>query len=324
MGILHRRHSEHRGIGALALWALPTGVDPSLKRTIISHLKGNIDWIGALLISASLALLSYILAVATGTDAARLMRQPINAVLLCLALALLPAFSLWMRYQENRGRPALIPNSLWKSVPFATVCATVLLVWGALNASEQLAAFYLEDIRGFSTMTSSLYFLPAPICGALMNVAIAVLLPYLRASVAVPVGCFVSGIAPVILATLCRINGPGYWRGVFQAMALNPLGADLIYTIANLVLTDAFPADMQALAGVVFNMLAQVGKSVGIATTAIIAQQITASCGVFDPKKASLQGYKAGWWYNFGMRCTAGVIGIYGLRSVGKLGVKRD
>ncbi|KAK9439768.1 Major facilitator superfamily domain protein [Metarhizium brunneum] len=309
---------------ALALWALPAGVDPSLNRTIMSHLRGDIDWIGALLISASLALLSYMLAIATGTDAARLMRQPINAVLLCLALALLPAFSLWMRHQENRGRPALLPNSLWKSVPFATVCATVFLVWGALNASEQLAAFYLEDIRGFSTMKSSLYFLPAPICGALMNVAIAVLLPYLTASVAVPVGCFVSGIAPVILASLCRINGPGYWHGVFQAMALNPLGADLIYTIANLVLTDAFPADMQALAGGVFNMLAQVGKSVGIATTAIIAQQITASCGAFDPKEASLQGYKAGWWYNFGMVCTAGVIGIYGLRSVGKLGVKRD
>ncbi|GAB1205210.1 hypothetical protein APSETT445_003881 [Aspergillus pseudonomiae] len=66
-----------------------------------------------------------------------------------------------------------------------------------------------------------------------------------------------------------------YWRGVFQAMALNPVGADLIYTIANLVMTDSFPVKTQELAGVFFNMLAQVGKGVGIATSTLIARQIT-------------------------------------------------
>lgn len=43
-------------------------------------------------------------------------------------------------------------------------------------------------------------------------------------------------------------------------MALNPLGADLIYTIANLVMTAAFQNQTQALAGSVFNMLAQIGE----------------------------------------------------------------
>lgn len=58
-------------------------------------------------------------------------------------------------------------------------------------------------------------------------------------------------------------------------MTLSPLGAELIYTIGNMILADSFP--MQALVGGVFNLLAQVGKSIGIRTTAIVSWQIAAS-----------------------------------------------
>lgn len=229
-----------------------------------------------------------------------------------------------MRFQTQRGRPALVPNALWTNLPFTAVCATVFLVWGALNASEQLTTLYLQDVRGISALTSSLYFLPAPICGALMNVAVAIFLPRLNPSFAVAAGCLVSGVAPLLLATLCRVDGPSYWEAVFQAMALNPMGADLIYVIANLVVTAAFPTKMQALAGGVFHMLSQIGKSVGIATTAVIAQQMTASTHVPDMKEAVLRGYKAGWWYNCSMGFASVLVSFWGLRSVGRLGVKRE
>lgn len=52
------------------------------------------------------------------------------------------------------------------------MCITVFLVWGTLNASEQLAALYFEDVSGKSALTASLYFLPALICGLLINIAI--------------------------------------------------------------------------------------------------------------------------------------------------------
>lgn len=309
----------------LALWALPAGIDGvALGRESLHHLARDIDWVGAVLISTALALLSYELAVVSGSNARQRIREPANLVMLCAAFALLPASGLWMHRQTRRGGPALIPNAIWKNVPFTAVCATVFLVWGALNASEQLTALYLQEVRGFSALTSSLYFLPAPICGAMMNVAIGLLLPYLRPSYAVPAGCLVSGIAPLLLATLCRLDGPKYWRAIFQAMAINPLGADLIYTIANIVVTSAFPTKTQALAGGVFNMLAQIGKSVGIATTAIIAQQVTASAQDADANEALLRGYKAGWWYNCGLGVASVFVSFWGLRSVGKLGVKRD
>ncbi|KAH7009486.1 major facilitator superfamily domain-containing protein [Ilyonectria destructans] len=304
----------------LALWALPGSIDEPLNKTTLARFRDGIDWVGVLILTACLALLSYEFAVITGIG----IRQPINIALLSIGLVLLPIFSLWMRRQTRLDQPALIPNSIWANIPFTTVCATVFLVWGALNASEQLTALYLEDVLGVSALTSSLYFLPAPICGALMNVAIGLMLPYLRPSVAVPVACLTSSVAPVLLAALCRVNGPGYWRAVFEAMAINPLGADAIYTIANVVITDAFPEKTQALAGGVFNMIAQIGKSVGIATTAIIAARVSAQAGGDDAKEALLLGYKAGWWYNSAMGLVAVPLTLWGLKRVEKLGVKRE
>lgn len=166
--------------------------------------------------------------------------------------------------------------------------------------------------------------MPAPVCGLLMNAAIGLSLPYLKSSIAVPAGCLLSGIAPLLLATLCGVDGPGYWRGVFQAMALNPLGADLIYTIAKLVITDSFPAKTQAPAGGVFNMLAQVGKSVGIATSALIARQITSQMDHAESATAMLKGYEAGWWYNCGLGFVSVAVSFGGMRSVKMLEIKRN
>ena len=201
---------------------------------------------------------------------------------------------------------------------------TVFLVWGTLNASEQLASLYCENILGKSILTASLYFLPAPICGLLMSIAIGAFLPRVRPSIVVPAACFVGGFAPFLLATLCNLDGPNYWRGPFQAMALNPLGADLMYTIAILVMTAAFPSQAQALAGGVFNMLSQIGKSVGIATSALIARQITAGTGKSDIMESLLLGYKAGWWYNCSLGFLSVLVSSWGLRSVQKVEVKRD
>ncbi|KAH6659144.1 major facilitator superfamily domain-containing protein [Truncatella angustata] len=310
---------------ALAFWALPHSADGGpLGRAAFARFLADVDWVGALLISTSLALLSYELSVATALDAAQTMRTPQNIILLCTAVTLLPISSLWMHRQTRLGRPALIPNALWKNVPFTAVCVTVFLLWASLNASEQFTALYLEDVLDKSALTASLYFLPAPIGGAIMNAATASLLPRMRPSLAVPAACLVSSVATLLLAILCRVDGPGYWQVMFQAMLLNPLGMDMVYTIANLVVTEAFPAKTQALAGGIFNMLAQIGQSFGVATTAVIARHVTAKVNGGSPQEALLQGYKAGWWYNCALVLASVAVTHWGLKGVGRLGVKRD
>lgn len=122
---------------AIALWSLPVSVDDDapLGRATLTRLQKELDWIGALVISTSLALLSYVLAVVADSDAGSHMRSPLNIVFLVTGVALMPVYIFWMP-QTDRWRPALIPNELWRNKPFTSVCVTVFLVWGALNASE--------------------------------------------------------------------------------------------------------------------------------------------------------------------------------------------
>ena len=117
-----------------------------------------------------------------------------------------------------------------------------------------------------------------------------------------------------------------YWSHAFLANLFNPVGADTLFTIANLLITSVFPAKTQALAGGVFNTISQIGKSVGLALVAVIAAQITANSDYNDKRspKALLKGYKATFWFCFALILTTVVISLWGLRRVGKVGHKRD
>lgn len=67
-------------------------------------------------------------------------RQPTNIVSLLLSVALLPFFAWWMRRQELRGKPALIPNRLWKNSAFTSVCLMVLLSSAVTEGMELFAS----------------------------------------------------------------------------------------------------------------------------------------------------------------------------------------
>lgn len=79
----------------VAIWALPTDIDEPVIPW--GRLQSDIDWIGALLISTSLAMLSYVFAVITGSIHS--IKAPTNIGLLATAGALLPIFVFWVGRQ---------------------------------------------------------------------------------------------------------------------------------------------------------------------------------------------------------------------------------
>lgn len=87
-------------------------------------------------------------------------------------------------------------------------------------------------------------------------------------------------IAPLLMAV---VNPDWtYWAMAFPAVFFNPLGADGLFTISNLLITSLFPAKMQGLAGGVFNTVSQIGKSVGLALVALSANQVSLALGDDD------------------------------------------
>ena len=120
-------------VSVASIWSLPK-VEVATERPWKTRLVHDIDWIGAVIISVSLGMLLYVLAM-TSSSYKRL-DNPENIVLLVLSVIGISAFPFWMNYQTRRGRPALIPNKVWKNWAFTAVCISVFLCWASLSGIE--------------------------------------------------------------------------------------------------------------------------------------------------------------------------------------------
>lgn len=116
------------------------------------------------------------------------------------------------------------------------------------------------------------------------------------------------------------------WYAAFFAQLLTPLSGDILFTVGILVVSDVFPERRQALAGAVFNSLAQVGTSIGLTIVSIISVNITEQSRFKNKASpaALMVGYRASFWALFAWMVAACFIGAYGLRGLGKIGQKRD
>lgn len=120
-------------LSVASIWSLPA-VKVATEKTRRYRLAHEIDWVGVVIISAALGMLLYVLAM-TSSSYKRL-DDPQNLALLSVSVALLAAFPFWMNFQVNRGRPALIPNKVWRNWAFTSICIAVFLCWASLNGIE--------------------------------------------------------------------------------------------------------------------------------------------------------------------------------------------
>jgi nitrate/nitrite transporter NarK len=251
-------------------------------------------------------------------------REPTTLGLLITAIALIPGFILWVGRQERLGRPAIIPNSLWRNKIFSIICIGVFITWGVFNAVETYHTLFFQDVQQLSAIQTSIRFLPGPVSGALCNVAMGLIAHRVRADWAVTVGLAFTSIAGLLM---CIIQPSwSYWACAFLSVFFNPISADTLFTVSNLVITSVFPAKTQGLAGGVFNTVAQIGKSVGLATSAVIAASVTEHSQIREKESpaALMEGFRAASWYLFALSCATSVLLTWGLRGIGKVGMKRE
>ena len=129
-----------------------------------------------------------------------------------------------------------------------------------------------------------------------------------------------------------------YWYMAFWAQALSSLSVDVLFTVGMLIVSDVFPDKSQALAGAVFNTVGQFGLSFGVGLCQLVAlgvmgNQGQASHGLEDTSHQSselpegdtlLRGYRASFWTMHGFMILCAIVALFGLRRVGKVGLKRD
>lgn len=265
---------------------------------------------------------SYVLAVLSA-DVDNI-KKPANIALLAISIGLAATFALWMHRQVKAGKPALIPNHLWRKRAFTSICLMVLLSTAVMNCMELFSSLFFQEVQELSALQASLRILPNMLLGVATNFLTGYFIDKIKAIYAVLISSALCAGAPLLMAV---INPSwSYWTAAFEAQLLSPLSADILFTVGILVVSDVFPENTQALAGAVFNTLAQIGTAIGLTTMSVISANITEESRYRNKSSpaALMEGYRATFWALFAWMVTACLIGGYGLRGLGKIGQKRD
>ncbi|KAJ5625124.1 major facilitator superfamily domain-containing protein [Penicillium lagena] len=188
--------------------------------------------------------------------------------------------------------------------------------------SKSISSF--QEVQDLPAIQAALRFFPNIIIGIILNLGTGLLVHRLHANYLVVVSSVLSAGSPLLMA----IIDPewSWWYCAFWAVLLGPLSADVIFTVANLIITDAFTPKTQGLAGAVFNVVAQFGTSIGLTIFAIISAGVTQGSSYENKNspEALMLGYRAVFWTCFGLMMAACGVGAWGLRKVGKVGLKRE
>ncbi|KFY22703.1 hypothetical protein V493_06382 [Pseudogymnoascus sp. VKM F-4281 (FW-2241)] len=291
-------------------------------RTILRRMGTEIDWIGCLLLSTSLGLFSYVLSVlASGTSR---FLAPASITLFSIATALIPAFIFYVKRQERLGLKAIIPPSIWNNRVFSSLCITVFIVWGTFNAVQFFLTLFFQSVQSLSAIQTSIRFLPMVVTGTGTNFLTGWLVKRVRADILVLISASISALSPLLMAIINPTAS--YWTYAFFATSCAPICADVLFTVANLLITSVFPPKTHGLAGGVFNTISNIGNSVGLAITAVVASSVTLSEKGKDESAAEMlmDGYRATFWLCFGANIMVLAIIGFGLRKIGKVGIKVD
>jgi hypothetical protein len=178
-----------------------------------------------------------------------------------------------------------------------------------------------QNIQHTTALGASIRILPSLIVGCILQLSTGLLIHRTSPYLLVLASLLLSAGAPLLMS-LISANWP-YWYGAFPAQLLAPLSCDIMFTIGLLAISEEFPPHTQALAGAVFNTVTQFGSSLGLSLLAVVSASVTkseSSKGV----EGLLAGYRAGFWTAFASMILACLIGGFGLRRMGRIGVKHD
>jgi Na+/melibiose symporter-like transporter len=150
-----------------------------------------------------------------------------------------------------------------------------LLIVGGLFAMFFFASLYLQNVLGYSALTTGLAFLP--VTAGIMGGAVAAQQLVARVGVrrVMVTGMMVAATGLGVLAATTQVDG-GY-LGVFAGLLPMALGMGATFVSMTLVATTGVDADDAGLASGVFNTSQQIGGALGLAVLSTLANERTAN-----------------------------------------------
>lgn len=188
-----------------------------------------------------------------------------------------------------------------------------------------------QEVQNHSTLIASLYLLPNLIVGVCINLSVGIFVDRLPAGWLIVGSSIMCALAPLMMA-LVNPDWKYYYLELW-AQVLAPLSTNVLFTVGLIIVSDNFPAKTQALAGAVFSTASQFGTSLGVGVCQMIAlgvmgSGVTSSGGsrnaTAEDGSNMLRDYRASFWTMFASMVCCVLIATTGLRTTGKVGVKKD
>jgi len=217
----------------------------------------SVDWIGAALLAAGLALIMYGLTEANS----RGWSDRVTLTSFVSGPLLLAAF--WAF--ELRRRYPLVDVRLFANGTFTMACVSAFLFSAAVFGSQPYTSLFMQNYLGFSPLQGGLAFLPATALVAGISPFSGVIGqrmgPHLRLLlIAGAVSVAVSFVLLLLLDT-----ESGYADGLLPAFILRGVGIGLVMSTSSLAVMSAVSMRRSGLASGTHTMFRQTGTAVGVA-----------------------------------------------------------
>jgi EmrB/QacA subfamily drug resistance transporter len=205
-----------------------------------------------------------------------------------LGLALLAVFVAI----EGRSPAPLVRLGLFRLRSLATANGVFLLIAGGLFAMFFFASLYLQDILGYSPLTTGLAVLPVTAGIAIGATISQQLIGRVGLRPVLLTGMLLAGAGLAVLAATTEVGG-GY-LGVVGGLLPMSIGMGATFVSLTLVATTNVEADDAGLASGIFNTSQQIGGALGLAVLSSIASSRSANfLGGLAGKPTALQAQEA-------------------------------
>jgi EmrB/QacA subfamily drug resistance transporter len=259
------------------------------------YMRGNrpdsrpqMDWAGVALASSGLfaIVFGFSHAETAGWGAALTIGSLVAGVLLLAAFVL----------AERRVSHPLLPLRVVLNRARGGSYAAVGLTGIALFGTFLFLTYYLQEVKGFSPVTSGLAFLPMIACILVSsNTSSIVLLPRLGPRTLIAAGMLIGGGGMAYL-TLITVTS-SYAGSVLPALLAMGIGFGMVFSPAINTATTGVARQDSGVASALVNTMQQVGGSIGTAALSTVALTATATylavhhAGQLAPATAAVHGY---------------------------------
>ncbi|KAF5009102.1 hypothetical protein FDECE_4654 [Fusarium decemcellulare] len=220
-------------------------------------------------------------------------------VMLVLSLILIVCFFIW---EAKWAQEPIMPPTIFKGRSFKALTTVVLFIYMSVGITLWYMVAWQQLLRGWTVLHVAVGWIPYGIGASVAVTLAAWLIPRLEAQHILAIGCLVSLVATVLLATMPEQQL--YWAQVFPSTVLGSFCPDFVYVAAQVIASNSVGKKEQGLAGSLVGTLNLYGNSLGLGFAGTIEAEVARR------RSNEVLGFRAALWFGAALSFVALVMDL--------------